>query len=401
MNVLHVIPSISLQAGGPSTALPLIVRALRLKAVGVTVATTDDDGPNARMNVPLGQKVEGADGATYFFFDKKTEFYKFSWGLKRWLVSHVRDFDVVHIHALFSYSSIAAGQAAHRNGIPYVVRPLGVLNQWGMQNRRRRLKRLSLRWIELPILRRAAAIHYTSEAERREAGEAHAQIRQLRSAVIPIPIDADALSKQESSEALFAAFPTLIGKPLILFLSRITEKKGLEMLLEALAEVRAAIPDATLLVAGQGEGRYLRLLQGKAEQLGVAEAVIWSGLLSGSMKAAAFAAATVFVLPSYSENFAIAAAEALAAGVPTIVSDQVAISEEIAAEEAGLVVPCEPRALADALRRLLMDGDMRARLSERGGQLARTRFSFEAVGAALLELYSACISRGSGNVGAN
>src|SRR5207247_2285355 len=144
MKVLHVIPSLSLKHGGPSVALPLIARSLVNQTIQVDVATTDDDGPGCRMNVPLGQRIE-RDGYGLFHFRKQTEFYKCSWPFARWIRRHATDYDLLHIHALFSFTSVVAARAALRCGLPYLIRPLGVLNRWGMENRRRVLKSLSMR----------------------------------------------------------------------------------------------------------------------------------------------------------------------------------------------------------------------------------------------------------------
>ena len=205
LRVLHVITSLSKSQGGPAVALPLLARALFKTGVDVTIVTTDDDGRGRRLPVPLGKPVTNADGASVLYFPKQTEFYRFSWGLTRWLWRHVRDFDVVHIHALFTYTSTAAARIARWRGVPYVVRPLGVLNRWGMENRRRRLKRWSTRIVELPILRGAARIHYTSQQERQEAASAGAG--ELPSVIIPLGIDHRVLSEPPGTGTIFRTLP--------------------------------------------------------------------------------------------------------------------------------------------------------------------------------------------------
>src|SRR6185436_478853 len=147
LTVLHVIPSVSPAHGGPTAAMSLMSRSLVQAGVAVDVATTDDDGPGKRAAGPLVQRVE-SDGYGTFFFPKQTEFYKVSLPLRSWLKQHVADYDLVHIHALFSYSSNCAARLAWRKKVPYIVRPLGVLNRWGIRHRRRGLKALSLRFIE-------------------------------------------------------------------------------------------------------------------------------------------------------------------------------------------------------------------------------------------------------------
>ncbi len=391
MHVLHVIPSLALRDGGPSVALPLMARALVGVGCRVTIATTAAAGAaEVPPSTIPGQGVPRPE-ATYHFFSRQTSFYKFSWPLTRWLNEHAREFDVIHIHALFSYSSVAAARAARAARVPYVVRPLGVLNRWGMENRRRWIKGLSLRFVEMPILRGAAAIHYTSKAEQCEAAEAEVGIDALPSAVIPLGIETTAYARLPGREAFCARFPQAAGREVVLFLSRVDEKKGLDLLLAAFARVRSQHPEALLVIAGDGDTAYLASLRARAGDLGIAGDVLWTGFLAGADKLAALAAATVFALPSYSENFGVAAAEALAAGVPSVLSERVAIAPEANAAGAAVVVPCEAGALAGALARLLAEPETRARLSDRA-RLAAERYSLNAAGTRLAELYRSIAS---------
>ena len=341
-----------------------------------------------RLELPLGQLVSSAGEPDSVFFRKNTEFYKASWSLRRWLREHVGDFDVVHIHALFSFSSWAAARAARHARIPYIVRPLGVLNTWGMENRRRFLKRWSLNLIELPILRGAAAIHYTAEAEAREAALAHREIASLRSVIIPIPIE---LPQTSDPSLFYRRFPTAAGRPLVVFLSRLDRKKGLELLLEAYQEVRRKVPEALLVIAGSGEPEYVASLRQKAREMGCETDIIWTGFVEGDEKAALFAAANVFVLPSYSENFGVAAAEALAAGIPVVLSDRVGVAEAVRSAEAGVVVECTAGAIANALTQLLADAALREKLGKSGRRFADERYSSDRVGRELKKLYESVV----------
>jgi glycosyltransferase involved in cell wall biosynthesis len=388
VRALHVIPSLSLKHGGPSVALPALARALRSQNISVTVATTDDDGPSKRLDVPLTKPLTTADGVRYFYFRKNIDFYKFSWSLTRWLEKHVQEFDLLHIHALFSYASTGAAVVAKHKGIPYIIRPLGVLNEWGMRNRRHVMKMASVRLIESRILRNATAIQYTTERERREAATSVPIVKDVRSAVISLPVE----TKQVSGERFFEKFPTAKGKNIILFLSRIHQKKGLELLLEAFRRVRWNNPFAILVIAGDGAAEYVSILKRRAHDMHLEDDVVWAGFLEGDDKQAAFAAATVFVLPSFSENFGIAAAEALASGVPVVLTEQVGLSEEVQAAEAGVIVNSTSEAIAKAVAELLRDPSKRQRLAANGRQLASGRFSLQSVGSALAGLYTETIN---------
>ena len=388
LKILHVIPSLSPTQGGPSFALPLMARSLVRAGVTVDIATTDDDGPGARLSVPLGERIE-RDGSGVFHFRKQTEFYKVSLPFRAWLRRHVRDYHLVHIHALFSFTSSCAAHVARRAGVPYVIRPLGVLNRWGMENRRRLLKALSFRFLEQPILRHAAAMHYTARAEQAEAELCGAT---APAAVIPLGLELAEFAVLPSPELFLRRCPQAVGRTVVLFLSRMDPKKGLDLLLPAFAQVKQRHPQALLVIAGSGREDYVRSLQQEATRLGLADDVVWPGFLAGADKLSALSAASVFVLPSYSENFGIALVEALAAGVACLTTNGVAVSEDLRAHEAGLVVAPEVAPLAAALDRLLGDAALRARLGASGRRLAQERFSIQVMGGRLKMLYETMLA---------
>jgi glycosyltransferase involved in cell wall biosynthesis len=393
--------------GGPSFAAKTKAEALAGQGAQVTVATTT--GTREREDASTERR-----GYSIVCFRREFEPYMVSFGLTRWLRENLTKFDLVHIHALFSFSSAMAARIARQHSVPYVVRPLGVLNRWGMENRRPILKRVSFRLVELPILLNSAAIHYTSDAERNEAAELNSQLAEHESAVIPLQI---AQAARGDAKVFRARYPGLKHHRIILFLSRIHPMKGLELLMDAFAMVRENNQDVALIIAGEGEESYVRELRERArrslrsgsasgnacptkegEREGDSEHghehddVIWTGHLSGEMKAAALAAADVFVLPSASENFGIAAAESLAAGVPTIVSEEVALSSDIRRYDAGVVVKRDVQQLAAAIDDLLSNTERAAGLAANGRRLAEERYSPEAVGRALHELYQKIIT---------
>jgi glycosyltransferase involved in cell wall biosynthesis len=359
-----------------------LARSLARAGVDVHVATTDDDGP-ARLDVRLG-RPRHEDDTTYWYFRRQTRFYTMSWPLTRWLAASVRDYDVIHIHALFSYAAIPASTFARRNGVPYVVTPLGTLNRFGMEARRPLLKRLSYRVIERRILTDAARVHYTSEAECREAGMLGTLGRPV---VIPHGIELERFGKRARSGWIRQRAPHLAARTTMLFLSRIDPKKGLDLLLPAFAAVKATHPDVALVIAGDGDPAFVGNLRAEAERLGIGSDVYWAGWLDEDDRLAALADADLFVLPSYSENFGLAVVEAMASGLPVVVSDQVGIHRDVVEGTAGLVTPCEVPALTASLGTLVADPALRRRLAEDGVRLAQSRFSADAMAAAVLALY--------------
>jgi glycosyltransferase involved in cell wall biosynthesis len=399
--------------------MPLIERALAGAGVNVTVATTDDNGPGKHMAVPLGQELNGG-GSSRLYFRKQTEFYKVSLPLWRWLRGNFQKFDLIHIHALFSFTSIAAARCARSRGIPYIIRPLGVLNRYGMTKRRPALKSISFRFLEKPLLRHAAAVHFTSQQEKIEAellfqsrpsrrGEGRGEDGTISasrdfsasafsstdpdSLVIPLGLDINSFQKLPNAEEFFKLWPNAAGRNIILFLSRLDPKKGLDLLIDAFAELKARCATACLVIAGDGAAPFVHTVKQRAEKLGVTKDILWTGFLEGDRKLAAFAAAKIFVLPSYSENFGIAAVEALAAGVPTVLTNGVGIAPAVRENDAGLVVGPNAAEIAAAAERLLSDPALAEKFSANGRELARNHFSLEAMGAALKACYERIVNQ--------
>lgn len=403
--MLHVIPSLSKVHGGPSKAMLLIEQSLQQVGIDVEIATTDDDGHGKRRRIsaaPATMAATACDPATERFagqaagrppirhyFPKRLNFYKVSPAFARWIFLHVRDYDLVHVHALFSFTSVMAAWAARRAGVPYIVRPLGTLNRYGVTQRRPWLKQLSLKLIEGPILRHASVVHFTADAEREDAESLGLS---MRGVVIPIGI---APLPQQDASVFLARFPQLAHRRITLFLSRLDRVKNVESLLRAFAQLRESFPNATLVIAGDGEPAYVAGLKRLADELGLADRIVWAGFVDGELKASAFAAAEVFVLPSFSENFGIAAAEALMAGLPCVLGEGVAIADEVARAGAGVVTAPDPEAIAAALRRVLTSDAQREDMGRRARALASEKYSLAAMGAALHALYSRILAQKS------
>ena len=382
MRVLHVIPATAPRYGGPSVAVHAMAKGVRALGAEVTVATTDADGPG-RLPVPHGRPVD-TDGVEYRYFPRSLPGeWKLSLPLGRWLHAEAGRFDVVHVHALFSYATIPGCRAALRHAVPYVLRPLGTLDPWSLAQGRAR-KRPYLALVEGTHLRGAAAIHATSESE----AEGIAALGfGARVRVIPLGAEPAPAPRRRGG-----------GGPLrVLFLGRLHAKKGLPLLLDAVAELaREGRAQVELVVAGDGEPAYRRELEARAHALGIAGRVRFAGHLGGSAKADALAAADLFVLPSYQENFGIAAAEAMAAGLPVVLSDRVGIAGQAAAAGAGTVVACDAGAVAAAIRRAVLDPEARLRAGECAARLARGAFAWEHTSLRLLELYRELAAPGRG-----
>src|SRR5262249_31427496 len=185
LKVLDVIPSVSDRDGGPSRAIREFERALADRGIEVTTVTTNHDADGRTLPVLCGQPV-ATPSATRWYFPRTTVVFKTSAGMARWLGDNIDAFDIVHAHGLFSFAPVTAAYLARRAGVPYVLRPLGVLARYGMTRRRPVLKKVSLALIERRLIESASAVHFTSAAER---AEAEALGLNCRSVVIPLGID--------------------------------------------------------------------------------------------------------------------------------------------------------------------------------------------------------------------
>jgi glycosyltransferase involved in cell wall biosynthesis len=243
------------------------------------------------------------------------------------------------------------------------------------------VKKLSIRLIESGIIRRAAAVQFSSVTERLETERV---CPSARAVVIANPVDLAPLAER----GLFRArYPSIGDRPMVLFLARLTPVKGVELLLDAFQMLRRRNPQAVLVVAGSGEDRYVDDLCARAHNLGIGGEVVWTGFLDRATKAAALADADVFVVPSQSESFGLAAVEAFAAGVPTVITENVGVADEVALGGAGLVVRSDASVVAGAVERILNDAQLASCLSVRARYLVESRYQSDAVAAQLIKLY--------------
>ena len=224
---------------------------------------------------------------------------------------------------------------------------------------------------------------YTSEVEH-EISTAHAGAAPAR--VVPLGVKLDAFETLPSPEEFRRRFPETAGRRIVLFLSRLHEKKGLDLLVPAFAAAKKTAPDLHLVLAGPDDGVLERTRALVAEH-GVQDSTTFTGMLTGSDKLAAFAAASMFALPSYSENFGIAVVEAMAAGLPAIISDQVNIYREVGGH-GTIVVPCEVPALTRAILDLASDPARACAMGVEARDTAKKLYDWRNVAAALEILYA-------------
>lgn len=359
-----------------------MTRALASRGHEVTLATTDAaSDAGARLDVPVTHPVIDAGVTIRYFARWPARPWKFSWTMTAWMARHIAEFDVVHVHGLFNYPTIPACRLARWHAVPYVLRPVGTLGSWSLDQRSWK-KRPYIAAIERSHIRHAAALHATSDAE---AGFVR-QMGARRVEVIPLGVQPPAPpAARRASEG---------GQPLrVLFLSRIHPVKGIPVLLDAVRIARSRGASLDVTIAGSGDVDYVASMRALGTQLGVDDVVTWAGQVDGTNKADLFASADVFVLPSSHENFGIAVAESLAAGVPVIVSREVAIGDEVERAGAGVALPLDASRFAAALIEFAGNPKRRQDAGLAAVALARAAYSWPACAKRLEALYTDLISR--------
>jgi glycosyltransferase involved in cell wall biosynthesis len=384
MKALHVIPAVAPRYGGPSRAVLEMARAIQSQGVQPLIVTTDADGPD-RLAVPVGTPTTYKGVSVLFFKRQWSESFKYSHGLATWLERSVDGFDVAHIHAILSHACIAAARACRRHGVPYVVRPLGTLDPWSLGQKSLR-KRLLWRLGAKRAFEGAAAVHYTAAQEQRLAEEFTGGGRGV---VIPLGVDDELLETASTTSSFRDSHPPLSKSPYVLVLGRLHPKKGLEQFLDVFLYLTGeqAFSAWRLVVAGDGAPEYVGRLRRLAEERQGGGRVVFTGWLDGMERVSALREATVVALVSHQENFGLSIVEAMACGVPVLVSRHVNLAEEIEGAGAGWVTSLDRAALRETLRGVLGADDEWAARGRAGRELVRERFVWSSVALELTKLY--------------
>lgn len=387
LRVLQIVPSISLVYGGPSQMVRGFSQALALAGADVTVLTTDSNGDTgqAPLAVPLNQPVEQDGYRVRYFRCSPFRRYKFSVNLLRWLSQNAQNYDIAHIHALFSPISTAAATVARQQKLPYVLRPLGTLDPADLA-KKKRLKQVYGQLLERPNLAGATAVHFTSPLE---AEISHRFGVTTTDWVIPLGVDPQPPVSAVDEDKTLAELQIPRDRPLVLFLSRLDPKKGLDVLIPALAQVAQTKIPFHLVLAGDNpqDPAYKQAIEQQIQTLGLAERTTMTGFVRGAQKQALLQAADLFVLPSYYENFGIAVAEAMLAGLPVVISRGVYIWPDIVAGQAGWVCDLSVDALTRVLKESLESSDQRQIRGQQAQIYAQTHYRWDAIAKQTLAAY--------------
>ena len=381
LKVLHVINTLDPEAGGPPLVATRLAAAQAALGAEVHLLAHRTPGADGRVRALL-ELLPGVHRLRFHDLPAPgTTGRRLGWGARRLVEQHVARADWVHLHGVWDPILRPTAAAARRLGKPYAVAPHGMLDPWSLGQKRLK-KRVAMLLGYRRMLDGASFLHVLNADERRLVGPLKLRCPAV---VIPNGVFLEELDPLPEPGTFRAAHPALGDAPYVLFLSRLHHKKGLDVLAEAFAGVARERPDVRPVVAGP-DGGARQPFERQVAGLGLAGRVHVVGPLYGADKLAALVDAACFCLPSRQEGFSVAVLEALACGVPVVVSDACHFPE-VAEVGAGRVVPLDASAVATALAAVLASAEVRRRMGEAGRELVRNRFTWPAIARLSLDAY--------------
>ena len=381
LKILHIIPSVNPEVGGPAEGL---------RQWGTKAATLGHTVEVVTLDTP-GQPFLSGHPLTVHPLGPSTGRYQYNSRLTPWLRSNASRYDAVIINGIWNYHSFGAWKALRKLDKPYYVFTHGMLDPWFRHYYPlKHLKKwLYWPWSDYRVLRDARAVLFTSEQERLEARKSFWLYR-VNEQVVSYGTALPAVERASALAAFHSAFPALKDRRFLLFLGRIHEKKGCDLLIRAFAELASRDPELHLVMAGPDQTGWAQTLKQMAASAGIADRVTWTGMTRGELKWGAFHACEAFVLPSHQENFGIAVAEALACGKPVLMSNRVNIWREVEQDGAGFVANDTYEGTRELIARwLTLTPDARSAMGRAASESFRRRFTVDAMAQSLLSVLGA------------
>lgn len=390
MRVLHVIPSYlpAYRYGGPIWSVHNLNKWLVRKGVEVTVYTTNIDG-NKVLDVPAGQEVV-RDGVKIYYWPVSFRPWQYSSEMRKSLAKNISGFDLVHITSVFLSASTLGAYYARKYQKSYIVSPRGSLMLAPLMKKFLK-KKFYLALLEERNLTHASAIHFTSDLERKEYGDLGLPCKSAL--VIPNGLGEEELGIEAPAGLFRSKFNIARDRKIVLFLSRISWKKGLDTLIPAFALVKKDYPEAVLVIAGGDDEGYKENVQLLITNYQLQDSVIFTDMLLGKEKTAAYKDSDVFVLPSYSENFGQVVLEAMHFGLPVVLTPGVGVAHRVEQAGAGLVVKKEKEQLKEAILRILQNKSLASKMGEQGRKLIQEEFSWPEIAGQFIKAYNNLISK--------
>lgn len=382
--ILHVIPSLSASRGGPSRAALEMVRALQTHGVEAKIVCTNDDG-NKTLDVPTGRFIDYQGVPVRFFkrYSPKIQSlreFAYASDFSQWLKANIQDFDALHVHAIFSYCTTVAMKIARAHKTPYIVRPIGQLQTWSLEQSALK-KKVYLALVEQKNIEQAALVHCTSKLEFEQTSKS---IPNLTSQTIPLGTQIPQVLKNART-IIIDRYGLDAKQPIIISLSRLHPKKGIELLLKGLS-INQNKP-WQLLIAGYGEPSYLAKLKEFSNELNISHRCHFISYIDGDCKTNALQGADLFALSSYSENFGISVIEAMACGTAPLVSKEVGVCDLILENDLGYVCQTNPDSIAQTLNTALDCPKILKHKSLAAKHYVKSNFSWDAITPRLIDIY--------------
>lgn len=385
---MHVASIVAPRYGGSGISSQSIARYQAKAGHSVALLTTNVDYPKGSLPVPSERAVLD-DGLVKRHFSVQFRPLLISLPLRTWLKQHIRSFDIVHIHGLYRFPVSYAAWQARQAGIPYIIGLHGALDPFLYRQSRFGafavpLKRIYERLFDFPNLNHAAAIHYTTEEEAKRAAFLRLHAKPV---IVPNGIDWESYENLPARGSFRGQLGIDEQTPLVLFLGRINFVKGLDLLVPAFSEIAQQEPRARFAIVGPDNDGYGTKVKRWCREKGIEGKVFFMGHLYPEDVKKAYVDASVFVLPSYTENFGMTVVEAMACGCPVIISDQVKICREVLEDGAGLVVGLDSHRIADAVCRLLSNKQEAEAMGARGRQAAKIRYAWQCIADQMTKVY--------------
>ena len=387
MKILIVIPSVGKVYGGTSQFVFELAQALGKLSIDVDIITTNANG-KTNLEVPLNVWIEETHYRIQYFAYWGWSDYKVSRSMTQWLFQHITDYDLVHTNAIFSLPNLPAYWACKLRQVPYIVTPHGMLEPWALSYKAWK-KRLFYALFEKPALNCANAIQMLASTEAEQV-----KLLGIKSplAVVPNGIHHQDFAQLSEPELLYQQFPHTRNKKLILFLGRIDPKKGLDLLAKAFGKVYGQFPQTHLIVAGPDNIDFLPTAKNYFAEANCLDAVTFTGMLTGELKYAALAAASIYVAPSYSEGFSMSVLEGMASGLAAVITTGCNFPEAAQAGAAH-VVNIDAEEIATALKNCLQHPEQTKAMGDRARKFIFEQYTWECIAVKLLDIYSAILQQ--------
>ena len=385
MKILSVIPTYlpAHEIGGPVKTTHDFCKTLARKGVEIDVYTTNINAFGC-VEVPLNKPVD-VEGVNVTYFPVRGPVaYSYAPDMGKAIRENILKYDLVHAHSVYLYPTLIAAKICQKKKVPYIINPFGALDPDMISLKSSFIKRIYIELVEKNNINKASAVQVASIYEKNRLLPLG-----FRSPVyiVPCAIDPKEYLLLGNKQILKERYPQLKNKKIILFMGRIHPKKGLDLLALAFAEIARKREEITLVIAGTGEERYVKKVKTMFKDKGLSSRTVFTGLLTGEEKISTLHESDVFVLPSYGENFGIAVIEAMACGLPVVVTDKVGLSLDINEYNAGIVTKCDTNEIASAILKILGNNELNEEIRIKAMKLVEDRFTLVKATDKMIKLY--------------